>query len=194
MKVFKHHFYARAGWIQRPIAAHAMHTWLLEPASLTQRLHSLGQGFYVQQLLQGKRKANFDEAMVLGINPRDEVFLREVLLYCGDQPVVFAHSITAMASLRHGWKNLLRLGNQSLGSMLFSNPKVHRTPFQFKKLHSHHPLTRRLHQLACHHQAIQLGQSPLWARRSQFFLQQNQHPIMVTEVFLPNLFTLSARK
>ena len=81
MKVFKHHFYARAGWIQRPLAAHSVNDWLLEPASLTQRLIALGQGFHVQQIFQGKRKANFDEANVLGINPRDEVFLREVPRY-----------------------------------------------------------------------------------------------------------------
>ena len=190
MKVFKHHFYARAGWIQRPLAAHSVNDWLLEPASLTQRLIALGQGFHVQQIFQGKRKANFDEANVLGINPRDEVFLREVLLFCGHQPVVFAHSITAMASLRHSWKSLQGLGNQSLGNMLFNNPKVRRTAFQFKKLNPHHPLMRRMNQIQKLRQALDSPRQSVWARRSQFFMQEQSSAIMVTEVFLPSLSKL----
>lgn len=190
MKVVRHHYHARSGWIQRPLATYAMNKWLLEPASLTQRLIALGHGFHVQQLFQGKRKANFDEAMILGINPRDAVFHREVLLYCGNKPVVFAHSITAIASLRQCWKSLRSLGNQSLGSMLFSNPKVYRTAFQFKKLHWRHPLMRRMRQIKLPNQDLDFRQQALWARRSQFFLRQNTSPIMVTEIFFPVLIDI----
>ena len=194
MKVFKNHFYARSGWIQKPIAAHGLQQWLLQPASLTQQLIALGQGFHVETIAQGKRKANFDESLLLGIGLRDEVFLREVLLYCGNQPVVFAHSITTMGALQQCWRSLQGLGNQSLGTMLFSNPQVSRTAFQFKKLNHHHPLMRRIRQNSQIKDTHILTDQALWARRSQFFLRQKTNAIVVTEVFLPALLKMTRVK
>jgi chorismate--pyruvate lyase len=65
---------------------------------------------------------------------------------------------------------------------LFANPKVKRTPLEFKKVSRGH----FLYDLAC----AELPTKPanLWARRSLFTLHGQS--ILVTEVFLPAILDL----
>ena len=90
---------------------------------------------------------------------------------------MFAHTVISLAGLRGPWQALAGLGNRSLGSALFADPRVMRFPLAFKRLDRKHPLYR----IAAPHLA--LPQTSLWARRSQFAL--SGHLLMVTEVFLP---------
>ena len=117
------------------------------------------------------------ESTEAGATSRQRALLREVCLYCGETPLVYAHSVLPLDSLRGAWRGLRRLGGRPLGEVLFSDPNVLRTPLQYKKLHWRHWLYRR----AC----CYLKKPPpfLWARRSVFIL--NHRPIQVTEVFLP---------
>lgn len=96
-----------------------------------------------------------------------------------NQPVVFAHSVLPYASLRGAWLGLGKLGNKPLGAALFANPKVKRTPLEYKKLPCHHPIYMRLTE------HVPNMPNALWARRSVF--QLNCARILVTEVFLARL-------
>src|SRR5690606_30594459 len=101
---------------------------------------------------------------------------------CNHAPVVFAHSVLPFRSMRGVWAGLGKLGNKPLGGTLFSNPRVSRTPLQFKKLSRRHPLYRR----AAVNCEIQSGE--LWARRSIFYLKGSA--ILVTEIFLSQVTSL----
>ena len=125
-----------------------------------------------------------DELAMMNLRRNELALVREVYLYCGDTPVVFAHSVVARKDLRGAWRGLSGLGNRSLGTVLFTNPVVKRTPLRFKKLNSTHPLFIR----ACRH--LQAKPPGLWARRSLFSLQGQS--ILVTEVFLPSILELAS--
>ena len=75
------------------------------------------------------------------------------------------------------------LGNRSLGSLLFRHPLVQRQSLHYKALRYHHPLYQSA--------AAVLNNPPhsLWARRSLFYL--HNAPLLVTEVFLPEILDLS---
>lgn len=123
-----------------------------------------------------------DEAQLLQMPFRQKALLREVHLNCENRPVVFAHSVLPYKSLRGSWQGLSRLGNRSLGTTLFADARVMRTPLEFKKLAKHHALYRRA--------TADLESAPnsLWARRSVFRLEHAV--ILVTEVFLPSVLKL----
>lgn len=110
------------------------------------------------------------------------MLVREVYLVCRRTPVVFAHSVADPRSLRGAWRRLAQLGSRPLGAALFADPRVKRYPLRQQKLTPHHELYRR----AC----ATLGVRPpfLWARRSLFALHKS--PILVTEVFLPDILKL----
>lgn len=166
-----------------PAAPCPYRAWLVDRGSLTRRIQVRCPAFSVRGLRVGAGKPGRDEAAWVGLSPRVIALLREVHLYCGDTPVVFAHSVIPRAGLRGPWHALGKLGSKPLGAALFANPRIKRTPLQFKKLNRRHELYRR----AC--RILPDRPLHLWARRSVFTL--NGYPILVTEVFLPGILELA---
>lgn len=158
--------------------------WLQNRGSLTQLIQQRCRGnFRVKPVFQSLATACADELAVMNLRQKELALVREVYLYCGNTPVVFAHSVVARKDLRGAWRSLNGLGNRSLGTVLFTNPVVKRTPLRFRKLNSTHPLFRR----ACEN--LQANPPGLWARRSLFSLRGQS--ILVTEVFLPSILELA---
>ncbi|MGV8990293.1 MAG: chorismate--pyruvate lyase family protein [Thiobacillus sp.] len=174
---------AKSSWLAHPHTHPlSLRAWLSDKGSLTQRLKSRCETFRVVPLTTGLARPNPDEYALLGVAAGTRVYIREVLLVCNDLPVVFAHSVLPYPSLRGGWNSVSRLGNRPLGEALFSNHRIHRQPLAFRHLHREHPLFRTI---ARH---LDLTVNNLWGRRSVFCL--NQHPLLVTEVFLPAIDSL----
>ncbi len=164
--------------------SHAKRHWLQDHGSLTHRIQERCDNFRVEPTFQSLSRVYEDEPNIMNLRRDELAMVREVHLYCSKQPVVFAHSVVNRESLRGAWRGLSGLGNQSLGTVLFTNPKVKRTALEFKKLKKDHFIFDRASQ--------RLGHTPssLWARRSLFTLQGQS--ILVTEVFLPAILDLTS--
>lgn len=156
--------------------------WLQDRGSLTRRIQERCTRFYVEPVFQQLSRVYADESSKMQLRRDELAMVREVYLYCCDKPVVFAHSVIPRKGLIGAWRALSGLGTRSLGSMLFKNPKIKRTPLEFKRVSSGHFLYDRA--------VVRLTGRPahLWARRSLFTLQGQS--ILVTEVFLPDISNL----
>lgn len=162
----------------------AWRSWLTDPGSLTRRLQRACPAFRVSCLRQGHGLPTEDERGRLGLRAKRRALIREVLLLDGDRPLVFAHSVIPLSGLRGPWVALAGLGHRPLGAALFANPRIAREPLECRRLDRRHPLHQRA--------ARALGgavPTVLWARRSLFKLAGR--PILVTEVFLPEVLNLS---
>ena len=157
--------------------------WLRDRGSLTQRIQQRCARFAVRGVRSGLARIALDEAALLGVAPQHLAWSREVFLYADDQPVVFAHSACARQHLRGAWSAVSGLGNKPLGALLFTHPLVERRPLHYKALRGAHPLYQSA--------AAALDHPPgrLWARRSLFYL--HGAPLLVTEVFLPEILRLA---
>ncbi len=151
--------------------------WLDDHGSLTRRLQAVCPHLRVQRVSQHIAPPLRDEYRALGLRRGQRALIRDVLLICGDTPLVYAHSVIPLPGLHGPWVALSRLGNRPLGAALFADPKVRRFPLEYRQLDARHPLYRPA--------VAHLGEAPrcLWMRRSQFALAG--HPLLVTEVFLP---------
>ncbi len=155
--------------------------WLRHRGSLTARLQRLGP-FAVGVLRQELAQATRDEALLLGLHPRQHVWVREVALSCAGRRVVFAHTVLPYRPRGRltGW--LARLGNRSLGAMLFAHAGFRRGTMHFKRLDARHALfLPALQALAAEADSAK----HLWARRSEFFF--GAQTVLVTEIFAPPL-------
>ncbi len=133
----------------------------------------MGRGrFSVRRLFQGWQVPLASERRLLAVPPRQQALVREVVLYLGDLPVVFARSVFPVASLSGELAHLRSLRNRSLGAILFSHPLIQRSPFELALLPGDSDyLPDALHQ-----------REAAWGRRSRFDIRGRR--VLVSEVFL----------
>ena len=146
-----------------------LRTWILDRGSLTQRLMQACDGdFKVQPIHQYWGRASRSEAQLLGINPRQQVYVREVALMCANESWVYARTIIPRSTMTAKEGQLKYLGNKSLGSLLFTHKKMRRGNIQITPL----------------------NKQEMWARRSLFFLSDK--PLLVSEFFVTHAIRHSA--
>ncbi|MFP2769100.1 chorismate--pyruvate lyase family protein [Oceanisphaera sp. KMM 10153] len=154
--------------------------WLQDTGSLTERLRRHCRQFRVQlQSTTAEITLTPTQAAWIGA---DRAFCREVLLLCDEQPRVYASSLYSPSSL-HAIPALGGLGQRALGELLFEDPQLLRSDFEFaclteaqwRQLSRMQGMTQHLDQLA--------NGPSLWARRS--LLATGQAGVLVTELFLP---------
>ena len=154
--------------------------WLLDRGSLTQALiQESGGEFSVEPIQQGYQKATGSEKRLLQAEamnkPCYKLFIREVLLLGGGKPWVYARTLIPPETLTGRLRVLKQLHNRSLGSLLFTDPKMQRGAIQTACIHKQDSwLADEYFQ----------NQQTLYGRRSIFFLDNK--PILVNEVFLPD--------
>jgi chorismate lyase len=166
-----------------PSHGDAWRPWLTYAGSLTWRIVERSHGFRVERVHEALRFPNDDEYRALGRPTHRRSWVREVVLHASGRPVVFAHSIAARSDLAGAWRRVRTLGNRPLAEALFDDPKVRRGPLEFARVDRRHPLWRRTREVVGRELPV------LWARRSRFM--RAGRPLMVTEVFLPELLILA---
>lgn len=169
-------------WLTHAVGAGPYRDWLIQTGSLTRALQERCAEFNVRRIRQELDRPFTDEYAPLGLASGQPGIIREVLLNCARRPLVFAHTVLPDAGMRGAWHALANLGNRPLGAALFADPRIKRFPLSFRHLNRHHPL----------HRAAVRATGPLpaqlWGRRSMFALLGQ--PILVTEVFLPEVLRL----
>jgi chorismate--pyruvate lyase len=167
-------------------APHPVRAWLTADGSLTARLTAHSSAFRVQRLHQRTAICLADEARAIGLPRPGRVLEREVLLRCDGAPVVFAHTVVPMSATAADWPLFNALGERSLGSTLFYDPRVQRGELEFARIRAGHPLLQRAQA------ALGVsGDTPLYARRCLY--RRRRGSLLVTEVFLPAVLELSPR-
>ena len=158
----------------------ALRPWLLDDTSLTRRLQSVCQGrFRVEVLSQGWERPMLSEARALKVRNSQLAMVRQVRLYCDNEPWVFARTIIPLSTLRGRQRRLAHLGSKPLGAVLFADPRMQRSPLEIVRINPGQRLFHRaLGSSSSHCDAI-------WGRRSIFYLEQR--PLLVSEIFLPDL-------
>jgi chorismate--pyruvate lyase len=120
-----------------------------------------------------------NEARRLHVHPEHRSLIREVLLYCGDTPWVFARSVIPGKTLTGPRRFLGKLDNRPLGAVLFSDPGIQRDALEVAQIY---PGQRMF---SCATRQLTAIPESIWGRRSVFYLHNK--PLLVNEIFLPSL-------
>lgn len=155
-------------------------SWLLDPSSLTRRLQKACDGhFKVHLLKQGWARPYPEEARTLGMRAGTCANVREVYLLCREQPCVFARTIIPLCTLSGKYRRLTRLGNKSLGAMLFADKSMQRSNLEIARLMP----GQRLFEHAV--RDLHIRPAPICGRRSLFHLAGK--PLLLSEIFLHDM-------
>lgn len=157
------------------LAPTSLRPWLTLRGSLTHALKRLShEEFRVEVLSQRWGRPQREEGLTLGIDPREQCLIREVVLFGRDQPWVFARSILPAHTLEGSLRRLRRLDDRPLGEILFADPRIRRGTLEATLLHpGRHGLAN----------LVPLTDQPVWGRRSVFSLARRR--LLVAEIFLP---------
>lgn len=154
--------------------------WLVDAASLTQRLRELcPHRFNVRLLAQRWQRPLRNERRALGMRDHEFGLVREVHLACGEIPLVFARTVIPAGTLRGDLRRYAHLGNRPLGALLFADRRVRRGGIEVAEIPPGHALYRALTG------GRGAGAAAIWGRRSVFTLAGR--PLLVGEIFLPAL-------
>ncbi len=164
-------------WRDAPVVPLSPHLsqWLFEPGSLTQKLKSHCNAFRVQILAKSERMLGGEE-LGLFTSQRQKVQVREVVLYCDDEPWVYAQSLMPLGETCAA-KKLTALGEKPLGEVIFSEPGMTRSAIEVCRFADGSDVTLLAQQMG-----LSVNHS-LWGRRSCFKL--DDYELLVCEVFLP---------
>jgi len=111
------------------------------------------------------------------VHPEHHALIREVLLYCGDEPWVFARSVLPRKTLTGPRRFLGKLGNRPLGEILFSDPNIQRDALEVAEI------KKGQRMFNCATGCLANPPDFVWGRRSVFYLHKKS--LLVNEVFLP---------
>lgn len=162
-------------------APEVIRSWLFDRSSLTARLirhcNDNGHGRFSVKLLEQKLTiAKRDEREVLGIGNNRGAIVRQVKLYCGETPMVYARTVIPVTTLTGKQRLYGNLGSRPLGAMLFSDNSMRRDEVMVTCLRPEDEL----------YASTGADGQPVWGRRSVFYV--GGKPLLVSEYYLPSLF------
>jgi chorismate--pyruvate lyase len=175
-------------WRTRPLPTFTadQKDWLTRGGSLTAHLRELGD-VTVDVTREAVGQPWRDEAAALDITPRTPVWIREVVLNVNRVPFVAAHSIVPLDASSGVWQAIRRLRTRPLAELLYSDSSVWRSPLTSRRIDA----CDLLYRLAARQTPLKKPHAFV-ARRSVFV--RLGAPLMVTECFLPALWTFLGRR
>lgn len=106
-------------------------SWLLEVGSITARLRLHWPTLQVDVLDEGVRTPALHERERLNLGGNAVCWVREVQLHAQGQALVHARTVIPGWNSGNPWVKVAALGRRPLGELLFSLPRLDRSPLEF---------------------------------------------------------------
>ena len=159
--------------------------WLESRDSLTQQLQQYcHEQVSVVVVSEKNGMPDAHERRLLNLPFRSGVFVRQIRLMCGSEPVVYARTVVPRLSLTGKERRLRYVGTRSLGALLFAHRRMRPGPRELTYVEA----GSRLHSAAI--AGISQEAPIIWGRRSIIYLDDK--PLLVSEYFLPKFVALIA--
>jgi len=110
----------------------------------------------------------------MSLNNVRSALVRQVLLCCGDTPLVYARTVIPVTTIKGAQRRYANLGSRPLGAMLFADRTMRREDVQVAVLPASHEANQ-----------FTRADESVWGRRSVFRVAGK--PLLVSEYFLPDL-------
>ena len=154
--------------------------WIVICSSMTKYIEELVKQRVVVKVLREERgRIHFDEQRLLD-SVQSTGHVREITLNAGGRTLLVARTVFIARRLRSNRK-LRGLGSRPLGELLFSKGVAKWRQREFGRVTPRHPVSALIESAATRQSENS------WARRTVFIF--NACPILVTEVFLPDLLS-----
>ena len=156
-----------------------LQTCLFQEGSLTRYLQQHCKGlFQVEPETEAWQTPMPDEVELLSLTDSEEVFVRESWLKSDEQRLVYARTVIPKTTVQGEGNKFTKLGKKPLGEILFADDTTYRSSIRYAKISNDCDLFKLVSNKT---------NEDIWGRQSLFFMQKK--PLLITEVFLPDLVT-----
>lgn len=154
-------------------------SWLNYTESLTQRLRAQAQSVNLEVLQQGWQDADWWAEQILNLE-KEPIFQREILMHTEKNCCWYARTLIPKTSYLGENALFLRLNNESLGDIIFNDPKIKRVQLK------HYAVDEQC--LEYHWLKKWRSNLPkaLWLRYSHFVIN-DVFPFYLVEILFPEL-------
>jgi chorismate--pyruvate lyase len=155
-------------WLTLPEArlqlSPARYAHLANNGSLTRRVRQVCNGqFEVSLIDHGTVQPSYQECVLLNLSGASQALSRQVFLCCDQTPLIFARTIIGLVEKnRLLTERIAKLGEQSLGSVLFRDPLAVKRQMHLARLPPNHAFFKPLEL-----QGLSLNRD-VWLRRSLY--------------------------
>ncbi len=171
-----------AWYINLPLKGLTQEQWqcLTAADSLTIRLQKMSHNALDLRLQKnGWSNAYPEERLILpSLESDSKVWIREIVHCVRQRPWVWTRTVIPVTTIEN--TNIPANTSQSIGTFLFSDSNLKRSPFLFCILPYTHPYYQSF-QSCCPKSAV-----PLWTRCSTLLFKK--FPLLIIETFLPDFF------
>lgn len=176
-------FQNRLSALQYKTTSPVLRDWMQFSGSFMQRLKEHGIANPTIQVVQHHwQLPNREERNELNLSFRTSALVREVLISDTSTIWMYARTIFPRNTLTGRHKQLAHLKNRSLGSVLFKDPTLQRSPFEIAVIQPGMKLHAKIAK------AVDRAMPELWSRRSLFNVRGKS--VLLTEVFMPEIADL----
>ena len=151
--------------------------WLLDVKSLSYRIRNIAK-LEIVPIDARTSKIFLNEKKIFGYKKSEYLYLREVLIYADNLPIMYARTILPSRCLRGFWHKIKKLNNKPLADIVFRKKHIARSRFQFKKSSINDDFTKRI-------ATFDLKNTNILATRQSTFKNRNEK-VLLTEVFFNN--------
>lgn len=157
--------------------------WLNYPGSFMERLKQYHvNDAEIHVVREGWELPTMDESSALSKSSDVTMWIREVSIQSGETVWMYARTVIPKETLTGEESELQHLQTRSLGSILFKNPALHRSEFEFFCIKAGTKWHEKITQDLLHVPDI------LWARRSVFSIHEKS--LLLIEIFFPEIAKL----
>ena len=151
--------------------------WLLDMKSLSYRIRNIAK----LEIIPVETRGNnifVNEKKVLGNIKSEHLYLREVLIYADELPIMYARTVIPSKYLRGFWHKIKKLNNKPLADIVFKKKMIIRSNFKFKKPSNNDNFSRKI-------KMFNLKNTKILATRQSTFKNKSEKALL-TEVFFNN--------
>jgi len=154
-----------------------LNTWLNSRQSISDKLNKIGN-YRVEVINSKQNKLLLSEKIQFSTYQKEELYLREVLIYLNEKPLMYARTLLPKIYLRGFWGNIKKLKEKPLANIVFENKSIKRSKFDFFVPQKRDNLLKIINALNKHNLKVVV------TRQSSF--EMRKQCVLLTEVFFSN--------
>lgn len=153
-----------------------MRQWIKNKNSLTDRINKIAN-LKIKLVTNNHKNKNLllSEKNFFPLYKAENIFLREVIIFADELPIMYARTVLPRKYLRGYWNDIKKLNTNSLSKVVYENPSIKRSNFSYLAPSINNNILKKINSLKIESKNLAIGR--------QSYFEYKRRNILLTEFF-----------